>query len=145
MASIQPSLEWNKQVPNTSLCTLPEALVQIPTPLGVVCHRSQYHIADSLYNMVKDNIKLWLEDGTIVEIPANADNSWNNPLALAPKEIANGKYTRKRPCLDPRLINQHLPDDRHRIPLIGDIYEKLASAAVYNTLDLASTFTRFSD
>ncbi|KAL1935798.1 hypothetical protein VTP01DRAFT_4938 [Rhizomucor pusillus] len=87
MASIQPSLEWNKQVPNTSLCTLPEALVQIPTPLGVVCHRSQYHIADSLYNMVKDNIKLWLEDGTIVEIPANADNSWNNPLALA--QMAN--------------------------------------------------------
>ncbi|KAJ8651869.1 hypothetical protein O0I10_012562 [Lichtheimia ornata] len=51
--------------------------------------------------------------------------------------------TGHRPCLDPRLINEHLTDDKHRIPLITEIFDQLAGSKVYTTLDLASAFHRF--
>jgi hypothetical protein len=71
----------------------------------------------------------WYKDGTIVK--AGVNTSWNSPLTLAPKKDADGKKSKKRPCLDPRHLNLLLPDDKYPLPLIRDIFEKLRGAVEY--------------
>ncbi|KAJ8651910.1 hypothetical protein O0I10_012518 [Lichtheimia ornata] len=140
---IEPSLKRNSQIPKDALCPFPEAVISIPTPENVVCYRRQYTIAYEQRPIVQEAINKWLTEGTITEVPADADNRWNSPLTLAPKKDSQGKMIGHRPCLDPRLINEHLTDDKHRIPLITEIFDQLAGSKVYTTLDLASAFHRF--
>lgn len=138
---IEPSLKRNSQIPKDALCPYPEAVISLPT--NVVCYRQQYTIAYKQRPIVQEAINKWLTECTITEVPADADNRWNTPLTLAPKKDSQGKMTGHRPCLDPRLINEHLTDDKHRIPLITEIFDQLAGSKVYTTLDLASAFHRF--
>ncbi|KAG2221327.1 hypothetical protein INT45_014011 [Circinella minor] len=87
---------------------------------------------------VEDEIKKWLDNGTIVEIPADEDNRWNFPLTTTMK-----KNQKIRTCLDVILLNQYLKSDMHEIPLLSIIFDPLRDARVYTTLDLASAFNRF--
>ncbi|KAI7847014.1 hypothetical protein BDC45DRAFT_452535, partial [Circinella umbellata] len=79
-AYIQTSLEKNRAIDKTSFCPLPEAVISLPTPTDVVCHRRQYKIPYKAQDAVEDEIKKWLDNGTIVEIPTDEDNRWNFPL-----------------------------------------------------------------
>lgn len=113
MSLVQPSIDHNSQIDKYALCPLPQATINIKTPEDVYCYRRQYDIPYNMRPIVQECIEKWLEGGTIVEVPADADNRWNSPLTLVPKKDSDGKLTGHRPCLDPRLINQYLEDDNY--------------------------------
>ena len=140
---IKSSLEKNKQVPLSSLCPLPEALVSIPTPEGVVCYRKQYEIPHKAKEAVEAQIQQWLKNRTIVELPPDADNRWNNPLTVAKKHDEHGNFTGYRICLDSRLLNHYQKLDSYPIPSMQEIFDKLAGSQCYTKLDLYQAFTRF--
>ena len=83
----------------------------------------------------------WKQNGIIIRAPINY--RFNNPLTMAPKKDAFGNMTLKWPCLDPQHINKLLPDDYYPIPLIKDIFEALAGAVIFTTLDLKSAYHQF--
>ncbi|SAM07224.1 hypothetical protein [Absidia glauca] len=140
---IQPSLDANQSIPPDSFCTHPDAVVYLDTPPDAAGFRAQYKIADTLKPVVHEAVQKWEAQGIITRVPSNVDNRWNSPLTLAPKKDSSGKYTAKRPCLDPRHINKYLKEDRFPLPKIGDIFLKLKDAVVYTTLDLTNAFHRF--
>ncbi|SAM01524.1 hypothetical protein [Absidia glauca] len=115
----------------------------LDTPDDAVCYRAQYPIAHALKPKIKETVDKWLADGIITTVPSTVDNRWNSPLTLAPKKDLLGNYTDKRPCLDPRHINRYLKEDKFPLPKITDIFERLAGANVYTTLDLTNAFHRF--
>lgn len=142
--AIQPLILANKQIPKTSFCTLQESIVSLDTGKHKPVNRRQYPIAHALQPVLAETIDQWLQDGTIEPRPAHEDSSeWNSPITFAPKKDAYGNYTGKRPCLDPRHINRLIPDDRHPLPLIRDIFNSFDGATVFSTLDLKSAFHRF--
>ena len=138
---IQPFMEANARIPKTSFCNLEESVIELPTPGVTSSYHRQYPIPYSQRPAVDAAVKKWLDDGGIVRAPIN--NSWNSPLTLAPKKDAQGNKTGMRPCLDPRHINRHLPDDKYPLPLIREIFEALSGSKVFTTLDLTNAFHRF--
>ncbi|SAL98425.1 hypothetical protein [Absidia glauca] len=121
-SQIDESMDLNQKVDPKSFCSVPESKVTLDTPEGKTCYRRQYPIPDTLMPLVDEAVAKWKADGTVIRSTSN--NQWNSPLTLAPKKDADGKKTKKRPCLDPRHINNLLPDDKFPIPLIREIFEK---------------------
>lgn len=143
MESIQPLLKENTNIPPGSFCTIPESIIELNTPKDAKCYRRQYEFPIKRQQLVEDTIAQWLKEGIITKVPANIDNGWNSPLTFAPKKDAQGNKVGVRLCLDPRHINKYLPDDRHPLPLIRSVFDKLAGSSVFSTLDLKSAFHRF--
>ncbi|SAL97140.1 hypothetical protein, partial, partial [Absidia glauca] len=143
LARIQTAIDRNQAIDKHSLCTHPDAVVRLDTPPDTAGFRVQYKVPETLIPKVRETVEKWLEDGVIERVPSNADNRWNSPLTLAPKKDSTGKYTDKRPCLDPRHINKYLKEDRFPLPNINDIFKKFAEAEMYTTLDLTNAFHRF--
>jgi len=75
---------------------------------------------------------------------APVGTQWNSPITFAVKKDAQGNPTAKKPCLDPRHINNLLlEDDRYPLPLIPDIFARINGARIMSTLDLRTAFHRF--
>ncbi|CDH52554.1 hypothetical protein RO3G_11965 [Lichtheimia corymbifera JMRC:FSU:9682] len=139
--TIDPLLDANQAIPTNAFCTLPEAVVKLPTN-GKTVHKKQYPIADKHLPMIQETISKWLNDGIIEKAPAEVYGRWNNPLTLAPKKDEHGNKTKHRLCLDPRALNIHLPDETYRLPLIDEIFRQVKHANVFTTLDLTQAFHR---
>lgn len=143
MQAIQPYTDKNQMIPKTSFCPLDISIIRLDTPTiptNRTNHR-QYPIALTLQPLVDEAVATWKAEGTIVDAPI--DTTWNSPITLAPKKDEHGNVTGHRPCLDPRHINKHLPDDVYPLPLIKDIFESMHGSTVFTTLDLKSAFHRF--
>ncbi|KAJ8651494.1 hypothetical protein O0I10_012948 [Lichtheimia ornata] len=120
---------------------MPESVVYLDTGAAPPVYRPQYPLAEHLLPVLEEQIQKWLADGLI--IPAPPRNGWNSPLTVAPKKDAQGNPTNFRPCLDPRHINNLLPEHRYPLPHIEQIFHALTGATVFTTLDLKSAFHRF--
>lgn len=142
LETLQPLLAANKAIPPNAFCTLPQAVVHLDTPQNQTVYRPQYAIAHAHRPLVHETITKWLADGIIKESPPDVRGKWNNPLTLAPKKDEKGNKTKFRLCLDPRALNQLLPDDWFYIPHIDEIFEKIGQANVFTTLDLTQAFHR---
>jgi transposase InsO family protein len=141
MVHIQPALEANQMLPVSQLCPLPEAMVHVSTPPGKIFYRRQYPLPQSLLPLVQEAVDQWHKDGVITPAPPGTPH--NNPLTLAPKKDSTGQWTLKRPCLDPRHLNQAMiNDDRYPIPLIEDLFRKLEGRQFFTALDLRNAFHR---
>ncbi|KAG0732631.1 hypothetical protein G6F62_014755 [Rhizopus arrhizus] len=82
---------------------------------------------------MRECIDTWLKDEVIERASPNSD--WNSPLTLAPKKDLLGNLTGHRPCLDPRLLNSILvSNDRHPIPKIEEIFDRLQGSTIFTTL-----------
>ena len=117
--------------------------MHLPTPDGVSVYRKQYRLAYHDRPIVAEAIEKWKADGIITEVPPDLRTmKWNNPITLAPKKDELGRKTGHRPCLDPRALNQLLPEDWFPLPLMGDIFDKIgmAKANFYSSLDIVSAF-----
>ncbi|KAI9243021.1 hypothetical protein BDA99DRAFT_566948 [Phascolomyces articulosus] len=114
---IKLCLEKNALILKDSFCPLPQAVITLPTPPNVICYRKQFNIAYKQQPIINEAIEKWLKEGVITELPADADRHWNNLIVLAPKKGEDGKLTGHRPCLDPRLLNNHLEDEKYSILL----------------------------
>lgn len=142
LETLQPLLTANKAIPANAFCTMPQAVVHLDTPEHKTVYRHQYPIAHTLRPLVNETITKWLADGIIKESPPDVRGKWNNLLTMAPKKDAQGNKTKYRVCLDPRALNQLLPDDWFYIPHIDEIFEKIGQANVFTTLDLTQAFHR---
>jgi hypothetical protein len=138
--ALKPYLEANKNLNVHSFCNLPEAVVHLPTPPNQFAHVKQYPIAYAHVPKVMDEINRMLKDGVIVRAPAT---QWNLPITVTPKKDADGKLTKVRLVLDPRMLNKMLPIAKFPLPLIEDIFQALKNAVVYSCLDLLSAFHQF--
>ncbi|SAL97386.1 hypothetical protein [Absidia glauca] len=142
MKVIAPLIQANQDVPKDSFCTMEESVIYLDTPPGQTAFRRQYPIPFALRPVVDQAIAEWIRNGTVKKA-TTVNMEWNSPLTLAPKKNPDGTIAKKRPCLDPRMINRLLPDDRFPLPLIDDIFSQLAGSSVFTTLDLKSAFHRF--
>ena len=140
--AIQPYLQENAAISKDTFCNVPQSVVKLETPPGVTSYRPQYTLPEAAMGEVKKQIQEWLADGVIEIAPTSS--AWNSPLTLAPKKDAAGNYVKLRLCLDPRHINQLLPDNHFPIPLIKQIFHALRGAQIFTTLDLKSAFHRFA-
>ena len=57
---------------------------------------------------------------------------WSSPVTLAQKK--NGD---RRLCIDYRRLNQVTVDERHPLPIIQDVFDRMSSARYFSTWDIA--------
>ncbi|KAI8969473.1 hypothetical protein BDB01DRAFT_855893 [Pilobolus umbonatus] len=104
----------------SELCNVPDAVLHLPTPPDVIM----------------EIVNEWLNDGII--IPAKS-SAWNLPITVVQKKNLDGSKTDKiRVCLDPRMLNKHLPVLSMALPLLPSIFQNMTNAKVFTTLDLKS-------
>jgi transposase InsO family protein len=140
LKALQPTISANQSIPKNSFCNIPESVVELNTPPGQTTWRRQYPIPNKLESLVDEAVEEWAQNGTIIPAPVN--NKFNSPLTLAPKKDAEGNWTLKRPCLDPRHLNKLLEDDCFPIPLIRDIFSALSGGVLYTSLDAVKAYHR---
>ena len=122
----------------SSFCSHPHALVALPTSSSSPCYVKQYRIPFNLRPVVAETVESWLEKGIIVEAPVGC--SWNSPLLVVSKKDLEGKPTKHRVCLDPRPVNDLLPDDRFPIPLIDEMLERTSGSSIFSSIDLVNSY-----
>ena len=95
----------------------------------------------SQHATIDAKLRAWLNNGVIevVESPS----TFNTPFFLVQKKDPTGAKTDFRICHDFRPLNALLPDDKWPLPLISEIFEALAGAQVFSTLDLWQAYHRF--
>ena len=64
-------------------------------------------------------------------------------MLVVSKKDLEGKPTKHRVCLDPRPINDLLPDDRFPIPLIEEMLERTAGSLIFFSIDLVNSYHQF--
>jgi hypothetical protein len=141
MQAIEPELAANAAIPHTSFCPLPEAVVRLPTEPGRTTYRRQYPLPQTQHAIIAAKLRAWLDNGVIEIVPTAS--TFNTPCFLVPKKGPSGAKDDFRICLDFRSLNALLPSDRWPLPLIGEIFEALAGAQVFSTLDLYQAYHRF--
>ena len=65
----------------TELCTLPYAVIHLPTGDSNPLNRRPYPIPYNLTPRVQETIDRWLEEGTIMKAPVSSP--WNEAISLA--------------------------------------------------------------
>jgi hypothetical protein len=140
MSYIQSALDANAAIPLNSYCPVPEMKVHLPVPPNTIIHRRQRPFAEQQQSIVDDTVTRWLNEGIICTAAPGTPH--NNPPTLAAKKDLEGNRSAHRVCLDPRLLNAHLPDDNFPIPLVSDIMNKIEGHAVFTTLDLRQAYHR---
>ena len=76
--AIPPFLKENQAIPKNAFCTMPEAVVHLPTPEGEHVFRQQYRIPYAQYPVIEKAVQQWLENGTIKEVPPDVKyKKWN--------------------------------------------------------------------
>src|SRR5581483_8968468 len=92
----------------------------------------------ALRDAMQAKVAEWAKDNVIIPAPANC--GYNNPLTCAPKKDEHGNKVGVRVCLETRLLNAKIKDDRYPLPVIQDILSSLGGAKVFTTLDLKESF-----
>ena len=139
-AAIKPLLDLNSKTAQ-SFCSHPHSLVSLPTGTATPCYVKQYRIPYNLRGVVAETVQTWKEKGIVVEAPVGC--SWNSPLLVVSKKDLEGKPTKHRICLDPRPINDLLPDDRFPIPLINEMLERTSGSSIFSSIDLVNSYHQF--
>ena len=132
MAEIQEEIHANGKT--KWFCSHSSAEVPILTADHVPVFRRQYEIPVSMKPLVKEKISELVQRGIVKRIPANTP--WNMPLLVAPKKDAEGRKTGIRVCLDTRSLNEIIPIDSFKVPLIRDIFSKVAGFQMASLVDL---------
>jgi hypothetical protein len=141
LSILAPELKKNEDIPLGSFCTHPLAEFKLQTGNSPPVYRRQYPVPYKLQIVVDEQVKLWLEQGIIEK--ASEVALYNNPLLVVPKKDISGHITSHRVCLDPRLLNLHLPDYPVKVPLIQDIFERLSGSKIFSTLDYVHSFLQW--
>jgi hypothetical protein len=142
LIELQDLLVENSKI--TGFCNLPESVVklEINPEMKAKLYRRQYPIAQALSQPTTEVIQRWFDTGKICYAPPNCE--FNNPLTVAPKKDADGKWTKIRVCLDVRALNKALINgDKFPIPYIRDALECFAGNSIFGEYDLAEAYLQF--
>ena len=138
---LKNKIDINQNINPHEPCPIEQAEIYLPTPPNAVTYRRQYLLPLAVRDIVTKIVKEWLDEGVIE--PAPVDSTFNTPIFIIPKKDANGIKSDFRPCLDYRPLNALIPDDNFPLPRIAEIFEALAGAQYFTTLDLKSAYHRF--
>ena len=137
---IQESVFQNEKLPHNSFCTVPEALVDLDTGTQPPVYRKQMPpVPHTLHVFVDKKIQEWIDSKRIELCPGSA---YHSPLLVSEK-MENNVPTLSRLCLDPRHLNMQLADVNYPMPIIRELFEKLAGHKVFSKLDLKESFLQF--
>ncbi|MEZ0209070.1 MAG: RNase H-like domain-containing protein, partial [Candidatus Paceibacterota bacterium] len=136
---IQDLLDANKST--KWFCSYPYAKIPIKTGKHAPIYRRQYEVAEALKSAVSKKIKELLERGIVRYSSPRCP--WNMPLLCAPKKDENGNKVGIRVCLDTRALNQIIPEDTYKVPLIRDIFKRVAGFACASLIDLKEGYHQF--
>ena len=127
LEAIKPLLDANASLPLNSHCTHPSAVISLNTGDATPVYRRQYPIPHKALSAVKKIIDSWIIHGYL-----EPGTPWNFPVTVTPKKDANGNKTVWRLCLDTRALNRLLPDFKYPLPLIKEIFPRLAGKKWYS-------------
>src|SRR5215469_7798805 len=113
------------------ICPLHTFKIQLKKDAPQVIHQGQYR---QVHRHLQD-IDEWVEDGLRKDYLEKSFSIHNIPLVVIPKR--KGK---PRICLDLRLLNKHILQDRYPLPHMGDILKNLHNMKVFSSIDLLSGF-----
>ena len=140
LQAIQSELADNAAIPHTDFCTIPGAEVHLATEPGKATFRRQYQLPQIQHAAIEAKLKEWLRDGVIEVV--TTPSTFNTPFFLVPKKGPTGDKSDFRICHDFRMLNALLPEDAWPLPLVSDIFDALAGAQVFSTLDLRQAYHR---
>lgn len=137
--NIEDLLEINKST--RWFCSYPHAVIPIETSDHAPIFRRQYEVANALKKAVSDKINE-LHTRGIIRL-SNPRSPWNMPLLCAPKKDEQGNKIGIRVCLDTRALNEIIPEDTFKVPLIRDIFKKVAGFTCASLIDLKEGYHQF--
>ena len=140
--AIQDLLEENAAIPVTSLCTHPSAVVTLDTGDANPVYVPQYKVSDFMSDFIDKQVKIW--DAAGVTVPAPPNSPWNSPIIGALDEADRRSGKEPRICIDPRRLNDLLPDDPRGIPTVDAIHQRLFGFDHITEIDLTKSFNQFS-
>lgn len=80
LEKIKPYMDANQAIPRDSFCTMPEAVVHLPTPEEKQVYRRQYPILPQHRAVIQEAVQQWKADGFIKESPP--DVQYQNGIIL---------------------------------------------------------------
>ena len=140
MEAISLLLKENADIPSSSFCTHPAAKVSLETGDAKPVYVPQYRLSDYMSQFVDKQVANWEHDGVVCDAPA--DSPWNFPLLAALDRAARAKGKDPRVCIDPRLLNNLLPDDPRSIPNVDDIHARLRGFDFISEIDMTKSFNQ---
>jgi transposase InsO family protein len=140
--TIEPELLANAVSPAAGFCPTPRSNVPLLSPAGKFVHRRQYPLPHAQRPAIDAQMRAWLQDGVIERV--TVPSPFNTPYFVVPKKDHTGAKTGIRICHDFRPLNALIPSDNGPLPLISDIFEALAGAQVFSTLDLRQAYHRLA-
>ena len=129
--------EWIKMKPNlfakkgTPHGRMPKTKFKIDTGDHPPIKQRPYRLPLTKRKIVEEEIQKMLDQGVIR--PSNSP--YSAPITLVPKPDSSWRF-----CSDYRQLNAITKKDAHPLPLIQDIFDSLAGAKIFSTLDLASGY-----
>ena len=140
MYELKETLDDNLRT-NGKFCTAEESVVSLETGINKPLFIDQYSVKRADIQTVTDQVDTWFKNG--VTVLSEVGSKWNSSLLVVPKKDLKGTLTGKRVCLDARPLNGILADDRHPLPKIKDIFERVSGHSVFTKLDLAESYHQF--
>ena len=122
-------------------CSVKEAVVNLDTGSNQPLFINQYQVKRADRETVDRQVKKWFDNG--VTMLSEVGATWNSSLLVVPKKDLSGMMTGKRVCLDARPLNNVIPDDKHPLPKIRDIFEMVSGHRIFSKLDLAESYHQF--
>lgn len=129
--------DWVRMRPNvfategTRNGRMPTVSLSIDTGEHPPIRQRPYHIPLSKRKQVETEIDKMLAEGVI----RPSKSPWASPITLVPKKDNTIRF-----CVDYRKLNNITKKDAHPLPLIQEIFDNLAGAKVFSTLDLKSGY-----
>jgi len=139
LTAIKPEVFANSQT--GWFCSHPSAKIPIDTGSHPPVYRRPYDVPYALKPMVTAKIQELYQRGIIRH--SRRACRWNMPLLVAPKKDPSGRKTGIRVCLDTRLLNPLIPEDTFKVPLIRDIFTKVAGFQCASLIDLKEGYHQF--
>jgi hypothetical protein len=88
------------------------------------------------YKLSQEILQEQMEKRKAVGFIRNSTSDWAAPVTMPPKKDENGNWTLKRPFVDYQALNSKTPTDHYPLPTPENIFDVLADATVFTTLDL---------
>lgn len=138
-AALKKILKENKDLfykEGTNLSCTTKTYHQIITKSNKPIYSRTYRLPQVHEREVEKQIKEMLKQGII----QHSTSPYNSPIWVVPKKVDSSGEQKWRLVNDYRPLNEQTIDDKHPIPNVQGIFDKLGRATHFTTFDLAKGF-----